>query len=126
MEAGRHYDRYYLNGQGEIANQEGKIMLFLVADISANGVQIITSMELGKNDLINISLHLEGFLFEKDLRVNGKVVHKKASKNGIFYGIEFVDMKKQDRIELDELFSQRAVARVKTLYSEEHNVISYV
>lgn len=102
MNYSRQYTRYPITGNGHLADSSLQDHSFIVNNISANGINITTDIELPTENAVTMCFDMPQVLLPNVKELKGTVVRKGASSNGYDYGIHFTEMSKVEVAELDE------------------------
>lgn len=96
---GSSYKRANLVGYGSINNK----IKFQIIDISASGAKIHSEKVLNLNEVIHLKFTLRGHFYNKNISVNACVIRFSNEDGKNVYGVHFVNLSKNDAIEIDEI-----------------------
>ncbi|HEY5560622.1 MAG TPA: hypothetical protein VIK72_02515 [Clostridiaceae bacterium] len=74
---------------------------FTISEMSAEEIQIETSLQLDIDTIVKLKIRLDSILFEININALGKVVEKQEEAQ--IYKIEFIDMKDNVKEEIDDI-----------------------
>lgn len=107
MDGKRNYLRCSnISGKGTFCdNFYGTSNKFKVINLSASGALIKSRQQLEISDVVVMKLEFGGYIYEKHLKLKGKVVRQETDGEYFLYGMEFVDISHANRVEMDEIMN---------------------
>ncbi len=107
LPSNRKYERISPLGEGELHTNTGPGN-FTLTDISACGIGIDSRQDLAIGQDMSIKLIMHIPYRNKEIKVRGKVIHKNETDKGYHYGINFIDIKNEEMIDIDEIVGKRS------------------
>lgn len=110
MDGKRRYLRCRKDGRGVFTDRFlDSLSRFSVIDISATGIAISAKRELDIDDTVGMAIVFDGYFHEKDVKVTGRVVRKESEERIFKYGMEFIDLSQEEKVEIDEIMNRSCV-----------------
>lgn len=95
------YKKCFIKGKGEFVDYYCGIKEFTVHDISPNGADILFTGDLPKSDIHNVKVTFDMQFLQKNIMVSARAMQIEDSSDT--YYLEFVNLKDEHRIEIDEI-----------------------
>lgn len=102
MKKHRQYQRYIVTGNGHILNSKQEKAEFLIKDISASGINLVTDMALEEHETVMIDIIISGSFMPYSKQLKGKVMRKHREHPLCHYAVSFLELARKDVIEIDE------------------------
>lgn len=108
MPKDKRYEACQMSGEGEILVNEKKARLDVI-DITSNRIRIVTKIDLEIGEEVVLGLWFNSYIFHADMDVDGKICDKIHNGDEYIYEIEFINMKENHKIEINELLKQNCI-----------------
>ncbi len=107
MDGKRNYLRCNnISGKGTFCdNLFDSSVKFKVINLSGSGILIKTKRKLGVSNVVEMKIEFGGYINEKRIILKGKVIRQEADGEEFLYGMEFVDISHEKRVEIDEIMN---------------------
>jgi len=102
----RNYIHCNIAGHGTLKMESsGRKQKFRLAEMSAEGMRIITERELGIGQIVQADIRVESVLFEVKISAIGSIKNnrKRNEKDPIEYEVEFLNLPEEDKEAINQL-----------------------
>lgn len=107
MDGKRNYLRCNnISGNGTFCdNLFNSSVKFKVINLSGSGVLIKTKRKFDVSDVVEMKIEFGGYINEKRIVLKGKVMRQEVDGEEFRYGMEFVDISHEKKVEIDEIMN---------------------
>jgi len=105
MDGKRNYLRCdNISGEGTFCDNLGdNSKMFKVLNLSGSGILIKSKKKLDIDDEVEMKIDFAGYINEKQIELIAKVVRQDSAGEDFLYGMKFVDISHEARVEIDEI-----------------------
>ena len=114
MKVNRVYRRCHLSGKGELHTPTETIS-FEIHDISASGASIEINIKLDESLVYDLKITFIGHLIDISIHPKVKITRMYNANERYLYGINFIDLSENDRVQIDEIVNYQCMVDNQTL-----------